>query len=298
MNQEWQNFLIRQGAKLQEDVVKDFGNLQSELLAARDSTIMCDLGQFGVIRVAGEESPKFLQSLLSNDISTINEKTAQLSSINSAKGRMLASLLIWQQGADYYVHLPRSLTAAIFKKLSMYVLRSKVKISDASDEIVCLGIAGNTAQALVKQHFNVELQQNNAVTQLEQATVLRLSENRYLISTTAQYASTLWPALATSTTPAGSACWDWLNIRAGIPVITPPTQEQFVLQMTNLDILNGVSFKKGCYPGQEIVARTHYLGKQKRRMAMKYSAKICPNSLAVWSSMHAHPRVAVLICWR
>ncbi|MGV8935316.1 MAG: YgfZ/GcvT domain-containing protein [Gallionellaceae bacterium] len=270
MNQDWQEFLIQQGALLQDGLVDSFGNFQSELLAARDGTIICDLSQFGTLKVSGEEAQKFLQNLLSNDIDGVNAVTAQFSSFNSAKGRMLASLLIWQQGADYYVQLPRSLTAAIFKKLTMYVLRSKVKISDASDEIVCLGIAGNTAQTLVKQHLNVELQQDNAVTQLEQATVIRVAENRYLLSTSAQYAQTMWSALATSTTPAGSACWDWLNIRAAIPVITPPTQEQFVLQMTNLDILNGVSFKKGCYPGQEIVARTHYLGKQKRRMFLAH----------------------------
>lgn len=270
MNQEWQNFLIRQCAQLQENVVKDFGNLQAELLAARDSTIMCDLGQFGVIRVAGEESQKFLQNLLSNDISAVNEKTAQLSSFNSAKGRMLATFLVWQQGSDYLLQQPRSLTAPIQKKLSMFILRAKVKVSDASDEVVSLGIAGSEAAELIRQHFNLTLEQDNAVGQHNETTVIRISGQRYQLNTTPQQAITIWSNLASSVRAAGSGCWDWLNIRSGIPVVTPPTQEQFVLQMANLDLLNGVSFKKGCYPGQEIVARTHYLGKQKRRMFLAH----------------------------
>ena len=270
MNQEWQNFLVHQGAKLQEAAVESFGNLQAELLATRDGTILCDLSQFGIIRVVGEESQKFLQSLLSNDINAVNSTSSQLSSFNSAKGRMLATFLIWQQGGNYLLQLPRSLTAAMHKKLAMYVLRAKVKVSDASDELACMGIAGVNAEALIKQHFNLTLEQDNTVGQHNDTTVIRLSAQRYLISTTPQQAITLWNNLSSAAKPAGSSCWDWLNIRAGIPVVTPATQEQFVLQMANLDILDGVSFKKGCYPGQEIVARTHYLGKQKRRMYLAH----------------------------
>lgn len=270
MNQDWQNFLQQQGAQLHEGVVQHFGDFQAELLATRDSTVLCDLGQVGTLKVTGEEAQKFLQNLLSNDINTVNQKTAQLSSFNSAKGRMLSTFLIWQSGEDYFLQLPRSLTAAILKKLAMYVMRSKVKISDASDEMISLGLSGNDAAELIKQQLGAVAEQDWAVTQHDSMSVIRIAANRYQINTTAPYATTLWNKLATDAKPAGSACWDWLNIRAGIPVITPATQEQFVLQMANLDILGGVSFKKGCYPGQEIVARTHYLGKQKRRMFLAH----------------------------
>ncbi len=270
MNQEWQNFLNQQGAQMQDGVVQDFGNLQAELLAARDGTILCDLSQFGVIRVTGEEAQKFLQSLLSNDISLINSNTSQLSSFSNPKGRMLATFLIWQQSSDYMLQLPRSLTAAMHKKLSMYVLRAKVKVSDASDEIVSLGIAGSKASELITQYFNITLAQDSAVAQHNDTSVIRISAQRYQINTNPQQAISIWNIMANSSQAAGSGCWDWLNIRAGIPVVTPATQEQFVLQMSNLDLLGGVSFKKGCYPGQEIVARTHYLGKQKRRMFLAH----------------------------
>jgi folate-binding protein YgfZ len=272
MNQDWQNFLTQQGARLHGGAVQDFGNLQAELLATRDSTVVCDLGQFGTIKVTGEEAQKFLQNLLSNDISAVNAKTAQLSSFNSPKGRMLATFTIWQQGEDYFLQLPRSLTAAMHKKLAMYVLRSKVKVSDASDETVSLGLSGSAAAELIKQEFNATLEQDWAAAQHEHGCVIRIAANRFQISTTTQQAVNLWRKLTASAQPVGSACWDWLNIRSGLPVVTPATQEQFVLQMANLDVLGGVSFKKGCYPGQEIVARTHYLGKQKRRMFLAHIA--------------------------
>jgi len=270
MNQDWQNFLTQQGAQLQEGVVQHFGNLQAELLAARDGTVLSDLSQFGTLKVSGEEAQKFLQNLLSNDINAINPGNAQLSSFNSPKGRMLATFLIWQKGTDYFLQLPRSLTAAMLKKLSMYVMRSKVKISDENNEIICIGLSGKDAAELLKQHLGVTPDKDLAVTHDDLASIVRIAANRFQIHTTAQHAPTLWGKLAAAAKPAGSSCWDWLNIRAGIPVVTPATQEQFVLQMTNLDILGGVSFKKGCYPGQEIVARTHYLGKQKRRMFLAH----------------------------
>lgn len=272
MNQEWQNFLEQHGAHLHEGAVQHFGDLPAELLATRDSTVLCDLSQFGTLQVSGEEAQKFLQNLLSNDINAVNTKTAQLSSFNSPKGRMLATFLIWQSGADYFLQLPRSLTAAMHKRLAMYVMRSKVKISDVSDKVVCLGLSGNGAADLIKQHLDATLEQDWSVAQHGSASIIRIASNRFQINTNAQQATALWGSLAASAKPAGSGSWDWLNIRAGIPVITPATQEQFVLQMTNLDILGGVSFKKGCYPGQEIVARTHYLGKQKRRMYLAHLA--------------------------
>lgn len=270
MNQDWQNYLTQQGAQLHEGEVRDFGNLQAELLAARDSTIVCDLSQFGTIKVAGEEAQKFLQSLLSSDISAVNASTAQLSSFNSPKGRMLATFTAWQNGDDYFLQLPRSLAVAMHKKLSMFVLRSKVKVSNVSDDIICLGLAGKDAGKLIQEYFGVLPENNWAVLQKDNTCVIRLSADRFQINSTLQQATELWNKLSKPAQKTGSACWDWLNIRAGIPVITAATQELFVLQMANLDALGGVSFKKGCYPGQEIVARTHYLGKQKKRMFLAH----------------------------
>jgi len=270
MNQIWQDFLTTQHAQIQDGVVWHFGDATGELAAVRDGTVLCDLSQFGILKVSGEDAQTFLHNLLSSDVKAATPTRAQLSSLNTAKGRMLATFLIWQSGADYYLHLPRSLCGAIQKKLSMYVLRSKVKIADVSDELVCLGLSGKGANTLVKECFAEVPQPELGMLHEASASILRLAENRLMVVATPQQAITLWPALRCGTSQAGSPCWDWLNIRAGIAVILPATQEQFVPQMANLDLIGGVNFKKGCYPGQEIVARMQYLGKLKRRMYLAH----------------------------
>jgi len=272
MNQDWQNFLTQYGATLEAGVVQRFGDTTAELDATAQGTILCDLSQFGTLRVSGEEAQTFLQNLLSNDIREVSTSRAQLSSLNSPKGRMQATMLIWRDANDYLLQLPRTLTEAIRKKLSMYMLRAKVKISDASDEIISLGLSGATAQEILSRQFGELPQLPFGFTDTEQASVIKISDTHFHVSTTAQYAPTLWQSLSQHAQPVGSVCWDWLNIRAGIPVILPQTQEQFVPQMANFELIGGVNFKKGCYPGQEIVARMQYLGKLKRRMYLAHIA--------------------------
>ena len=270
MNTIWQDYLIQHGAKMESGVAHDFGDKSSELDATAKDTVLCDLSQFGTLRVSSEDAQTFLQNLLSNDIREVSKTSAQYSSLNTAKGRVLASMLIWGEGDDYLLQLPRELIAPMHKKLSMYVLRSKVKISDASDEIIALGLSGSKASEILQNHFGELPQQPLSTLEFEQASVLKLDKTRFQISASPQYALKLWAALSEKARPVGSPCWDWLNIRAGIPTILPQTQEHFVAQMINLDLIGAISFTKGCYPGQEIVARTHYLGKLKRRMYLAH----------------------------
>ncbi len=251
-------------------MVQHFGNLAAELRTAEQNTVLCDLGQFGTLRASGEDAQTFLQNMLSNDIREVDAGRAQLSSLNTPKGRMVASMLIWHSGDDYLLQLPRVMCEPMRKKLSMYVLRAKVKISDASDEIVTLGLSGENAQEILSRQFGELPQQPFGVAYTGQAGVLKFGDTRFQISTTVQHASALWLALGQDAQPAGSTCWDWLNIRSGIPIILPQTQEQFVPQMANFELIGGVNFKKGCYPGQEIVARMQYLGKAKRRMYLAH----------------------------
>jgi folate-binding protein YgfZ len=270
MNTDWQNFLTQHGAVLEAGVAQRFGNSAAELDATAQSTVLCDLSQFGTLRVSGEEAQSFLQNLLSNDIREVSNARAQFSSFNTGKGRMLASLLIWRDGEDYLLQLPRVLSEPIRKKLGMYVLRAKVKIADASGEIVTLGLSGAKAREILTGQFGELPQSPLGFIGTEQAGIIRIGETRFQINTSAQHAQTLWQTLSQHAQPAGSPCWDWLNIRSGIPAILPRTQEQFVPQMVNYDGIGGVSFKKGCYPGQEIVARMQYLGHLKRRMYLAH----------------------------
>lgn len=270
MNPDWQNFLTQHGATIEAGVVQRFSNSSAELNATAQSTVLCDLSQFGTLRVSGEEAQPFLQNLLSNDIREVSLARAQLSSLNSPKGRMLSTMLIWREGNDYLLQLPRVLCEPIRKQLSIYVLRAKVKISDASDEIISLGLSGPAAREILSKRFGELPQLPLGCIGIEQGGVMKINDTRLQINTTAQHATMLWQTLSQRAQPVGSGCWDWLNIRSGIPVILPQTQEQFVAQMVNFDLIGGVNFKKGCYPGQEIVARMQYLGKLKRRMYLAH----------------------------
>ena len=283
MNQDWHEFLAAQGAQLEDGIVSHFGAAADERIATRDDTILCDLGQFGILRVSGEEAQTFLQNLLSNDIREVSNTRAQLSSLNNAKGRMLATMLIWRQGDDYLLQLPRLMCEPIRKKLTMYVLRAKVKISDASDEIVSIGVSGGVSGGMSGANAHDILQKQFGPRKFDKlplspldiidcspASIMNINATRFQINIDVQHAPALWSALSQHARPVGSNSWNWLNIRSGIPIILPQTQEQFVAQMVNLDLIGGVNFKKGCYPGQEIVARTQYLGKLKRRMYLAH----------------------------
>jgi folate-binding protein YgfZ len=268
MDTDWQQFLQQRGATLQDGIALHFADTTSELIATRDNSVLCDLGQFGTLRVSGDEAQTFLQNMLSNDVHAVDASHAQLSSLNTPKGRMLASMLIWRDGDDYLLQLPRSLCEPIRKKLAMYVLRAKVKIADASDEVVALGVSGTQAEASLRVLFGELPQQALEVVNANASTLIRLGEHRWQVAAAPQRAQEIWTAITAQ--PVGSACWDWLNIRAGIPFILPQTQEQFVAQMVNFEVIGGVSFKKGCYPGQEVVARMQHLGKPKRRMYLAH----------------------------
>jgi folate-binding protein YgfZ len=138
----------------------------------------------------------------------------------------------------------------------------------------------------LQQRFTALPQAPLDAVQQEGSIVICLAANRFQINTTPAEAIALWQKLCTEAHPAGSPCWDWLNINAGIPVILPQTQEQFVPQMANLDLIGAVNFKKGCYPGQEIVARMQYLGKNKRRMYLAHAyAETAPQPGAELFSM-------------
>ena len=270
MNPTWQAFLETQQARIGAGAVQDFGDAAGERLAARDGTVLCDLSHYGVLRVSGEDAQTFLQNLLSSDVKAVTPELAQWSSFSTSKGRMLATFLIWQSGADYFLLLPRSLAAAMQKKLSMYVLRSKVKISDASDESVLLGLAGKDVNTLARESFASVPEADMACAASANASAIRLDANRLLVVTSPEQAPHLWKSLVCGTRAAGAPVWDWLAIRAGIPTILPATQELFVPQMANLDLFGAVNFKKGCYPGQEIVARMQYLGRLKQRLYLAH----------------------------
>ena len=268
----WQAFLIAHGAAIQNDRVAHFGNAAAELQQRMQGPIVADLSQLNLIQFAGDDTQTFLQGQLSNDLRLLDGGNTQYTSYNTPKGRMLANGLLWQNApGSYLLQLPASLSAAIQKRLTMFVLRAKVKVTEESDAWVRLGVGGLGAEAAVATVMGCAPLALHGLVQTAQGSVLRLPGDTFELLIPPALAETVWTALTPHAKPAGTACWDGLMIRAGIPTILPPTQEQFVAQMVNYELIGGINFKKGCYPGQEIVARTQYLGKLKRRM---YLAKL------------------------
>lgn len=265
MNPLWKDTLGPAGARFDDNRCSDFGDLAGELSAARDGTVLAPLTHLGVIRVSGEDAKDFLHNQLTSDINHLDVAAAQHSAWCSAKGRMVASFLIWRDGGDYLLGLSADLVPAIAKRLQMYVLRAKVRVVDASNEIAVFGLAG-AAAALALGEVGLPVPEPMKCGSFGGGSVVRIEENRFLVAVKGHVAAGIWQQLAARACVVGSTAWQWLDIQAGLPRVTEATREQFVPQMANFERIGGVSFHKGCYPGQEIVARTQYLGKVKRHL--------------------------------
>jgi folate-binding protein YgfZ len=267
MSTDWTDFLNTQG--LAADGA-DFGAQHDEVRAAAEASVVAPLTDFGLIRASGTEAADFLHKLLTNDVTGIDATKARFAGFCTPKGRLLATFLIWREGDDLLLMLPRDTHAAILKKLSMYVLRSKVKLSDASAEKALIGFKpapGAVPPAPTFGPAAADMSVYGAI-DVNGGKAIRLDGGRWLLALSPDVAVAIWPLLSAQARPVGLAAWQWLEIAAGQPRVVAATQEAFIPQMLNMEHpgVAGVSFTKGCYPGQEIVARTQYLGKVKRRM--------------------------------
>ena len=231
-------------------------------LIAKGGAVFAPLSQFGLLTVSGVDARGFLHAQLSNDIEHMDAGTARRAGYCSAKGRMLASFLVVPRPDGFLLQVSHDIAAAIAKRLTMYVLRSKVKVADAGDAWAQFGVWGRDAAALLRSSGLEAPAEPMGVTGTQDRSVVALGDGRFLIFGPPDTATLLAASFA-QVAPEG---WTLEDVRAGLPQITLATQDQFVPQMANFELVGGVDFKKGCYPGQEIVARSQYLGKLKRRM--------------------------------
>ena len=228
--------------------------------------LFCELAHFGLIRFSGAEAQTFLHNQLTCDVGTLAPSTSTYGSYCTPKGRVLATFLLWRSGEDFFMQLPSSLREPIQKQLSKFILRAKVKATDATPEWTLLGVVGKDAAAIVQRAVGEAPKAVHQVAHASGAMVIKVPGGRYEIVAARDKAQALLTSLVSGAEMAGADYWDWLDIRGGIPTIVIATQEAFVPQMVNLDLIGGVSLSKGCYPGQEIVARMHYRGTLKQRM--------------------------------
>ncbi len=271
MIESWKLFLESQGAAIEDGAVRHYGDPAAELDAARAGTIVADLSQLGVAAFRGEDTLAFLQGQLTNDLRHLPADGAQWNGYCSPKGRLLGNFLLWRHGEDTCLQMSGDIAAGILKRLSMFILRSKVKGRDASDESVRLVVAGPAAAEAVETATGALPAQSMQSATSAAGLVIRLGTDKFVLALDPAQAAAVWQALRRNAVPVGTPVWDWLRLNAGIPMIVAATQEQFVPQMVNLEVIGGVSFQKGCYPGQEIVARSQYLGKLKRRMFLAHT---------------------------
>src|SRR5450830_1022170 len=271
----WQAFLAQQGAVFASDdslhgaEASGFGAVAG---AAVPEHFVAPLTDLGLISLSGDDAVSFLHNQITNDVEKLDLGSARLAGYCTPKGRLLATFLLWKDSQQIMLQLPRPLQTTIQKRLQMFVLRAKVKLVDQSEQRVALGLAGSKATEVLQQWFPVMPAHAYAKLDNEHGTLIRLADSRqaprYQWITTVEQAIVAWPLLTQKLTPAATQVWRLSDIYAGVPSITKPTQEQFVPQMINFELIGGVNFKKGCYPGQEIVARSQYLGKLKRRSVL------------------------------
>ncbi|MDB5869727.1 MAG: hypothetical protein JWP96_2059 [Polaromonas sp.] len=216
------------------------------------------LTHLGVIRAAGEDAVKFLQGQLTQDVALLDLTQARLAAFCNAKGRMQASFILFKRSDEEVLLVcSRDILATTFKRLSMFVMRAKVTLSDASDDFSLHGVMGHAIEKIADSAFPAwaKVDFGNA--------------NMVFLPSGADQARAMWCAPADSPAPQGAvidlAAWHWLDVQSGIAMITQPIFEAFVPQMLNYESVGGVNFKKGCYPGQEIVARSQFRGTLKRR---------------------------------
>ena len=238
---------------------------------ARAISGVAPLTQLGVIRVTGLDAAKFLQGQLTQEVALLSLSEAHLAAFCNAKGRMQASFVMFKRMADADEEIllvcSRDILGATLKRLSMFVLRAKAKLSDASEEFALYGLTGDALNAI--ESIAGGTRPAWAKADIDAANMVFLYPG-------AGQPRALWCAPADAAPPAGApldlALWHWLGVQSGIAMITQPIFEAFVPQMLNYESVGGVNFKKGCYPGQEVVARSQFRGTLKRRAYLVHTA--------------------------
>ena len=225
------------------------------------------LADWGLIRASGADAAPFLHGQLTQDFAHLDLSRARLAGYCSAKGRLLASFVGWRRAGDeILLACSADLLPATLKRLKMFVLRAKCQLADAGPEIRLFGLCGATAARWLGAAAPATVWGRS---DLGEAQVIRLPDGmaagqpvtRYLYAAPAAEGEPDLPALDADT-------WRWLEVTSGVVRIVAATVEQFVPQMVNLELIGGVNFEKGCYPGQEVVARSQYRGTLKRRTVL------------------------------
>ena len=230
----------------------------------------CTETGFGVLRARGEDAIAFLHAQLSSDVRALAPGEGQYWSYLSPKGRALANGVLWRSapGAEPAITLllAGDLAETLRRRLSTYVLRAKVAIEDVTASSTLIGVAGDGAVEAIRAAFGVVPEPARAARIRDHVSAFMLPDRRIVVTAPENEGAMLQAALVRHASYVGNDEWRWYGVAAGVAWIDAATSDLFVPQALNWDVLGGISFRKGCYPGQEIVARMQYLGRLKERL--------------------------------
>lgn len=254
IEQRWKEFLLSQQATLNEG-----GRIALPAIADNDDKRIYAPNHLGILSVSGADAAQLLQGQITCNVHELTPNSALFAAQCNPKGRVITTFLLVKQDEGFLLVLPQVLLELVKKRLQMYVLRSKVTITDSSDALCLLGLSTSDAP---QQQFTCHTQNGSVSISVSK------QQNRRLIIANPEQAIALWQdhTVNQGFTADTAAAWQYLDIADGIPWLNLETTEEYIPQMLNIDKLGGISFNKGCYTGQEIVARTHYLGKAKRSL--------------------------------
>ena len=284
---DWNSFLSAQGAY--SDAPNHFvPDLTSEL------TYLMPLQQKGLLAINGPDAAKFLQGQVTCDVNELENSVTRLGAQCNIKGRMLLCFRALQMNKEHIVlQMHHGLIAKAISSFGKYIVFSKAKLVDMSQDYRCVGIVGSNARQVLADALNVIINANDEWQFIDNSIVIRIDENRYECWLAANDAELIWKKLAASCEIAEQNYWTLLDIQSGLGDVTPDTVETFTPQAINLQLVNGINFRKGCYTGQEIVARLHYRGNLKRHM-YRFEFLLDGNGLPVpGSELHNHEGKAV-----
>lgn len=265
---QWQDFLSSEGA-IWEDV--DTPSPAAHFPATEADLHLVDLSPLGTVSVEGPDSQKFLQGQLTCDLVTLPDNHSTLGAHCNPKGRMISAFSALKLShSEFFLRLPRDLAPIARDTLGKYAVFFKTELQDIGDRVRWLGLQGRNAPARASELLGLDNLTEGELRIFdcggERAIAQVVSDQQVALLVPAQESANLWQRLTASADPAGYCHWLQQQIAAGIPQLHAETSEMFIPQMTNLHLLGGVSFKKGCYTGQEVVARMQYRGAAKRRL--------------------------------
>lgn len=264
---DWQAFLVTQGGAASADGIDSFGETFEDYPMLTRETVLVDLGNQGLLGVEGPDGGKFLQGQTTCDLNALTATSSLRGAFCNPKGRMIADFRALAETSDHILLIMhRELVPTTLQAVSKYAAFFKTHLIDRSADYRQLGIAGPEAESLLAKHFSELPAACEQVGRCDDTLVVRLADDRFLLLVSAPAAADRWQQLAAAARPVGLPFWQLLRIRAGEGQVFPQTNAEFIPQMLNFQATGAISFKKGCYTGQEIVARMQYLGKLKRHM--------------------------------